>query len=59
MTEAMIVAIIIARLLAVISTVVIAGVMALHERGGWGWFLFVALLLSSFSLSINRTDVDE
>lgn len=31
-----------------VACIVAAGAMACHNADGWGWFLFVALLLARF-----------
>jgi len=33
-----------------------AGYMAVHGIDGWGWFLFVGLLLGGYSYTTNKTD---
>lgn len=30
-----------------ITCILVAGYMAIKEKSGWGWFLFVALLLTA------------
>jgi len=32
-----------------------AGYLALHQIGGWGWFLFVAVVLSSVRIRTGKS----
>lgn len=36
------------------ACIVAAGVLAYHERGGWGWFLFASLLFGSTAVVNQR-----
>jgi hypothetical protein len=36
-----------------LACVIIAGYMAFHDKNGWGWFLFLAVLLAK---SIDHED---
>jgi len=42
------------RSLAIIVAIAIAGILVYKDIEGWGWFLFVAVLLGQFSFS--KTD---
>ena len=44
--------------LAALACIVVAGLLAYEERGGWGWFLFAALLFGSTTV-VQRRPADE
>jgi hypothetical protein len=33
------------------ACIILSGYMAVHDIAGWGWFLFVGMLLGGFSYS--------